>query len=285
MSAIGRIFLVLNLILSALFVGWAANLIKVEDGYRTQLEETQAELAQAQEDADNEAASLQAQLGTAESREATTRNERDAARNEAQGLSDDIEALRAEKASLQADITRMSNSLGDINTTLASVEAAKDRAVDEARTADAERDDAVDARMEADTARIQAEDALDSANGRIAQLEADLNDALAMGSKLETQLATVVAEYNVPVGALLEQPYVEATVLSVKNTADFSMVALNVGSDDAVKKGMTFEIWSGGQYKGTVRVDNVTPNMCSALVTLAVDGTYIAEGDNAATRL
>jgi invasion protein IalB len=108
---------------------------------------------------------------------------------------------------------------------------------------------------------------------------------MAQASKYKTQLDTVVAEYKVPIGDVLEQPLVEATVLSVKNTADFSMVALNVGSDNMVEKGMTFEIWAGDMYKGQVRVDNVTPNMCSALVTLAVDGASIAEGDNAATRL
>ena len=285
MSAIGRTFIFLNLILSALFVGWATQLLADEDSYREQLETTQAELEQARTEAQDTAEALQAQVAAAQAGEATTRNERDTFRNEAQELADDVAALRSEKDSLETDLTRMSSNLGDINTTLESIEAAKDRAIDEARTADSERDDAVAARMDADSARVAAEDALDAANGQIASLEVQLNDATALASKLDAQVKTLIETYNIPAGNAIAQEYVEATVLSVKNTSDFSMVALNVGSDDKVSKGMTFEIWAGGQYKGQVRVDNVTPNMCSALVTLAVDGASIAEGDNAATRL
>ncbi len=49
---------------------------------------------------------------------------------------------------------------------------------------------------------------------------------------------------------------------------------------------MTFQIWHQGRYKGEVRVESVSPKMCSALVTmLADDSVPMAEGDNAATRL
>ncbi|MDF1799090.1 MAG: hypothetical protein P1V81_07940 [Planctomycetota bacterium] len=285
MSAIGRIFLVLNLILSALFLGWASQVLAKSDEYKGQLETAVAEHAEAQNKLDEDIRALQAQLTSSETNYLTAKNDRDTARNQAQALQEDLDALSAEKQALGQDVTTMSNNLGDINTTLASVAAAKDRAVEAAREASSQRDSAVKARMEAESARVDAEDSLDAANGMIAALETQLNSALAEASHFKTQLDTVVAEYNVPIGDVLDQPLVEATVLSVKNTDQFSMVALNVGSDDKVKKGMTFEIWQGGKYKGQVRVDSVTPAMCSALVTLAVDGASISEGDNASTRL
>ena len=75
---------------------------------------------------------------------------------------------------------------------------------------------------------------------------------------------------------LLDQPMINASVLSVKKADGFDLVALNVGSDDDVMRGMTFQIWSGGQYKGEVRVDSVMPGMCSAIVTTSVDGTSMS---------
>jgi len=179
----------------------------------------------------------------------------------------------------------MTNSLGDLNSTLSSLEDAKDAAVAEARSSQAERDEAVAARMDADTARADVEDQLDQASLYIADLEKQLTSNLALISRKDAQLATIVDEYNIDLGKLLDQPLIEAAVLSVKKADGINLVALNVGSDNNVARGMTFQIWSGGQYKGEVRVDNVMPNMCSALVTIAVDGTMIAEGDNAATRL
>ena len=63
------------------------------------------------------------------------------------------------------------------------------------------------------------------------------------------------------------------------------LVALNVGSNQGVTRGMTFDIYSGDTYKGKVRIESVQPDKSSALVTLPRPGTTIGQGDRATTRL
>lgn len=285
MSAIGRIFLVLNLILSALFLGWASSMLSTSDNYRTQLDDEKAAHAVTTSETTAFADDLKVQLTTAQSGAATARNERDDAVLLAEGYKADLETEQTRGNGLLSDITVIGNNLSDLNATLASVEAAKDRAVADARDAVAARDAAVAEKMAAMAERTDVSDALDAANTNIAGLEEVLAKANANNLHLETILATAVEMYQIPISEIVAQPLIAGTVLSVKQSGDISLVALNVGSEDKVEKGMTFEVWSGGQYKGQVRVESVMPGMCSALVTKAVSGTAIAEGDHADTRL
>jgi len=285
MSAIGRIFLVLNLILSALFLGWASQVLTKSDEWRGKYDDKVAELAETTQNLDEEANAISAKLSAAKARLGAAEGQRDGFEQQLTDSMNDLEAARGTIADLQANVTTMTNGLGDLNSTLSSVEDAKDAAVAEARQAQSERDDAVAARMEADASRTDISDQLDSASLRIADLEKSLTSAQAMVSRKDAQLATIIDEYNIDIGGILDQPLIEAAVLSVKRSDGFDLVALNVGSDDDVKRGMTFQVWSGGQYKGEVRVDSVMPGVCSALVITAVDGTSMSEGDNAATRL
>lgn len=286
MSAIGRIFLVLNLILSALFVGWASKVIKHEDSYRSQYEQAVTDAEAAAKAAEAELTAVSAQLQTVKAEEANATSERDDAEREVANLKADLEAERQRVADLESNVKTMTASLSDINATLGSMEDSKNNAVADAREARDARDAAVSARMQADTARKSVEDSLDQANQRIADLEVALTSANKMVSRQSAQLATIVNDYNIDLSSLMDQPYVEATVLSVKEANGIALVALNVGSDDNIKRGMTFQIWKNGRYKGEVRIESVTPGMSSALVTvLADDSVPMAEGDNAATRL
>lgn len=285
MSAIGRIFLVLNLILSAVFLGWASNALSTSEEYKGQLEAKQVELAEAQAAGDAAAADLQAQLNTAKASAATARNSRDDFETLSTGLKTDLEAQTARNETLNGNVTIIGSNLADLNNTLAAVEKAKDDAVALAAKAKADADKATRDKMDADKARAAAEDNLDQADAMIAMLEAKNNSAMSSISELETTLATAVEIYNIPLSEIRRQPLVNGTVLSVLDRDGISLVSLNVGSDDEVTRGMTFEVWAGGQYKAQVRVESVMPGMCSALVIKTVDGTTIMEGDHADTRL
>ncbi|MFT4710829.1 MAG: hypothetical protein ACI9D0_001452 [Bacteroidia bacterium] len=285
MSAIGRIFLVLNLILSAVFLGWASNALSTSDEYKGQLDTLQAAHEQAMLDGDAAAADLQAQLNTAKASASTARNSRDDFETLSSGLKSDLEAQTARNETLNGSVTTIGSNIQDLNNTLAAVEQAKDDAVALAAQAKSDADDATRAKMAADQARAAAEDNLDQANAMIAMLEAKNNSAGKQISSLETTLATAVEVYGIPLSEIMPQPIVNGTVLSVLDRDGISLVSLNVGSDDEVTRGMTFEVWSGSQYKAQVRVESVMPGMCSALVIKTVDGTTITEGDHADTRL
>jgi len=76
-----------------------------------------------------------------------------------------------------------------------------------------------------------------------------------------------------------------ARVLSVKKDSD--IVLLSVGANDKVKKGYRFTVFEGKTYKAKVMVESVYPSMCAARIIpgLEADKQVIREGDSASTKV
>ena len=162
----------------------------------------------------------------------------------------------------------------------------KDRAVERANQAESERDDAADSAQEAEMARRDAADALAQAQGQISDLQAQLHSAETSVAQLEAEKATIVAAYDVDLSNIVAVPDIDAAVLEVRYDVAPGLVALNVGSADKVTRGMSFDIYSHAEgYKGRVKVESVREDMCSALVTIPVEGVQIRQGDQASTQL
>ena len=84
---------------------------------------------------------------------------------------------------------------------------------------------------------------------------------------------------------LYGMPLINGVVIEALYDVEPGLVAINKGTADNVKRGYTFDIYNGADYKGRVRVENVRENSCTAIVTQPVDGKRIGQGDKAATRL
>ncbi len=56
---------------------------------------------------------------------------------------------------------------------------------------------------------------------------------------------------------------------------------LNVGTNVGIEREYTFHIYRGGEYKGQVRVENVGPDLCNAVITGTKEGSTIALDDRA----
>ena len=169
--------------------------------------------------------------------------------------------------------------------TINKITAEKDAAVAAQNDAENERDDAVAQAQDAEQAKRDAEEAKAAADQQIADLEAEKVGLQDEVSRLDTHLAMVLEKTGLTVPELLATPKIDAQVLDVRLDLAPGLVMLNVGKDKEVKRGYTFEIWRGRQYKGQVRVENVQDNICSALVMSAVPGTTMSQGDRAATFL
>ena len=157
--------------------------------------------------------------------------------------------------------------------------------MERAHEAARERDDAQAAAQTAELARRDAAEASQAAQLRIGDLEAaraSLQEALAAS---EMVVATLVEVTGVNIDDIQVQPQIEAAVLDVRHDLPPGLVMLNVGRDKEVKRGFTFEIYRGSQYKGQVRVENVQANVCSAIIIRSVGGTTIIQGDRATTYL
>lgn len=111
------------------------------------------------------------------------------------------------------------------------------------------------------------------------EIEKENKELQWMLSKLEqsgVDVATIIAKEGQP-----DKP-IHAKVVAVKGT----IALLSVGKKDNVKPGHRFTVYNSGIYKGKVQVESVFPDYASARVILPLQpkDQTIREGDNASTR-
>ena len=285
MSAIGRIFVILNLVLAAAFVGYASTSLAKGNDWKQKYDDEVRAHAETQSTLDADKSKLVSDLNTERGLKESALAERDANKAEADRNASDLETARRTIADLTASVQSIEATLDGYNQTIAQVTAAKDAAVEDAREQERARVQAESERDAAVTAQRDAQDGLAAANEAIAQLERDLTASRKDAARKEAQLTQIVAMTGVELGAIAATPPIEARVLQVSYDLQPGLVALNVGSEQGVKRGMTFQIYSGNTWKGQVRVENVQAGMSSALITDMVADQTIAQGDNAATVL
>ncbi len=285
MSPIGRIFIVLNLILSAAFLGWAANALATTEDFKTQLTEEQAAHATTKAETAQTIEDLNIRISTLEDEKRGIRELRDQYLVEKDNLTSQLAEANRANDTMQGNLTEINSTLGQYDETIRQLSTQRAEAVDLRVTAENERDDAVEAQIAAEQAQRDAEEAKAAADTQIADLEAVRTDLQDQVSQLDTRLAMIMEITDVNWQELIATPKIDAQVLDARMDLAPGLVLLNVGKDKEVKRGYTFEIWRGKQYKGQVRVADVQDNVCSALVLNTVEGTTIQQGDDASTVL
>lgn len=78
-------------------------------------------------------------------------------------------------------------------------------------------------------------------------------------------------------------PRISGSVLIVSDEQEPGMVSINRGSAHDVERGFTFEVFSGGMYKGKVRVVDMQEEQCFCVIEKLLDGRAILQGDSART--
>jgi hypothetical protein len=282
MSSIGKIFLLINFGLAFGFLFWASTAVatnaKWKDQYEAELAAHQSTEASFKEDLSG----LQIDLNNERDAKDARASERDQATAEATRNREELDAAKRANEQLRADVAAIKESLDAYLQQNQALEAAKDAAVAEARELERECDSASQASDDSEQARADAEEALREAQAQIASLERNVNTFKGEVSQLEAQVAAAVQS-----GFTIDNPQVDidARVLNVDTSITPGLVALNVGANSGVKRGMTFQVYSGSSYKGYVRVETVRENMCSALIVAQVEGASIGQGDSASTNL
>lgn len=281
MSPIGRIFLILNLILSAVFLGWASNVLATSQDYKGRAEAAEASLETTQAELEEQISELNTQLAAEEAAKSKFREERDQALSRAQAAESSLVTAKNEAAELRGSVDAATSQLGDYNSRLETIASAQERAIEEARTMERERNAAQQAATEAERAKRDAEEQMASLQQELASAEIQVTELSRTLAEAESRIQQYVTEF----GATVDDPVakIDGAVLGVR--ADLGLVALNVGTNNGVTRGMTFDVFRGSQYKGEVRVVDVEANRCSAVVDDPSRAAGIARGDNATTQL
>ncbi len=287
MSPIGRIFIVLNLVLSAAFIGWAANALGAAENYKEQLEQANKDHATMILAKDTDISKLGIEKTELSESQRTFREQRDQTQALADRLQGQIDEEKRRNDQLDGQIAKIQATLNDYNQTIKQLNEEKDRLTQRAHEAEKARDDAQAASQQTELARRDADEARGNAETKIADLEAEKTALTEKVSELETRLAIVVETTGIKPENIGTQPQIQASVLQVRYDKDggSGLVMLNVGKEQNVKRGYTFDIYRGATYKGQVRVEDVQDAICSAVIIREKEGTKIAQGDSASTNL
>ena len=144
MSAIGRIFVIFNLVLAAAFVGWAATSLAKGSEWMQRYQDEQAAHEATRTEMQAQIDDLRNNLNTERDQKDRFREERDGAQAERDRLAKDLDEARRANDQLRGDISQIQETLAGYNQTIAALEQAKDAAVAEARDLERQRDAAQD---------------------------------------------------------------------------------------------------------------------------------------------
>ncbi|HUR26698.1 MAG TPA: hypothetical protein VM509_00810 [Planctomycetota bacterium] len=276
--------MILNLVLAAAFLGFAANQLSQATNVTALLKDEQAKHEATKTKLTAENSALTTQVNQLKTDLSTAKDERDQNKTALEGKIADLAHEKATNASLLGEVTGIKESLNGYNMTIASLTSQKDALVKEKEDAFAARSKAESEKDKADEARREAELTVAKANTQIETLERAKTTAEKTSSKLDAELKQVYAVTNIPrIGT--PQKLVEGAVINVDTSVAPGLLAINKGSKDGINKGTMFDVYNGGTYKGRAQVALVKDDMCSALITLEVKEAKISQGDRVTTQL
>jgi len=280
MSSIGKIFVVVNLVLSLLLLGSLGSLLNAARETKDDVTRLQSELAAAQE----EFAQAESDFNT---RKRQLDGEKNSLQNEKQDLADERDAAQRNLASERESNQQLRNDLSQLTASFDQLQQSVDAKDQRNRELQTLNDDY---RTQAQEAQAQAADAEQSRRdleeqiagfeGQIAQLDDELTNALDRARKAEG-LVDVAKAAGFDVNAIVAPVAVDATVVQVDQ--EFNFVILDKGSDQGIERGLTLDVVRGGEYLGQVRVDSVEPGYSTA--TIVLSKAPMQARDRATTRL
>ncbi|MCA9079716.1 MAG: hypothetical protein KDA58_04115 [Planctomycetaceae bacterium] len=289
MSYVGKILVVLQVVLSVLFMTFAGAVYAIHSNWNGKYTAVQTQL----NDATQQIKVAQEELETAKTDFNTNlKNETERANR-----------FQAEKLTLEARVATLE---GQNNTVEQQRDTEKGLAQAKAAEARFRQEEAERRRIENDKLQVQ----LDTISGenrslkdQIISKNADYDELIAKHNELLEQsayLERIVAAYSLPTNprevAKLSAPAppVEGLVRTVKRdkTNRVKFVELTIGSDDGLLVGHSMDVvhipsngGNGAEWLGKVKVVSVNPDSAVAEVILAAKNGIIQEGDNVTTKL
>ena len=184
--------------------------------------------------------------------------------------------LGGQLQSIEGKLNDLTQTNGDLNSELSDLR----RQFETVRN---ERDAALDARDAASSVSTSAVEEANMATGEASDLRLKLARETERANQVEAQLATAVSLYGIDVNTIGAQPAMEGMVTSVAEAGGTTYVVINLGKNDSVQPGFTYDVFDGSTYKGRISV--LTVNESKSAATVAMFNAPIAAGDRVVTRL
>jgi septal ring factor EnvC (AmiA/AmiB activator) len=282
MSTLTKVFVVLVLIISLVYLGVSATLFAHRVDFKDKYESEVAAHNKTKDEAKTDKGKLEADIAAkakeiqnlaqaakeAENRASEANREKDAVRADFNKLKGDYTALVAEQSKLQANNDALTQRNDNLNKQLS----------DEKKL----REDAQRVRDTVQAELLASQDRLDKAYKDIAEMEKQIVEVSRAKNEIESELAYLRALVpnlnNVPA-----EPKIDGTVLGVSNNVN--LVLISVGEKDKVQVGYRFTVYRGSTYVSKLVVDRVDDTWAACRELSEFRKEAIQQGDSVSTRV
>ncbi len=279
MNWLGKVFVVLILIMSVMFMAFAMavyathknwrEVIEGPNGLRQQLQQAQQENEQLKNEHNRRVENLTREKEAAEQQLAKLETERVALADRNVQIQTELDQLQQQQrehiaavASTQTLNEGLSNEAGTLRQQIRTEQQARDAAF--ART------------LEATEAVHQLTGQYEVARERSEQL-----------TKQVSGMTHVMREEGIDPdtepGAVV--PTVDGVISQIRRSGGAQLVEVTIGADDGLKAGNTVEVFRGAKYLGRVEILQTSPDKSVGRVDRRFQQGQIQEGDRVATRL
>lgn len=285
MSPIGRVFIVLNLVLAGVFVGFGGTYLQKQHDFKSQLLAEQKARGEEVGRLQSDITRLEQERNTFENAKTARETELDAMKNRVAQVEDENKRLHQQNASFEGDIKKLTSLAEASNTQMKAAFEQSDAAYKMATADQKVKDEAVRAKDTAEaenrtlkTTIASLQETITGKDLQIASLNKDVS---------EKDLLLAVATQNGFVKGMAA-PTLAGMVTNASGRLCTIQVTDNPGDVDIgdmiAKLPFSFAIYDASGYKGEATATRYEPSAKAVLCNLTLVKGDIKEGDRASTK-
>lgn len=289
MSFLGKVLIVLQVVMSVLFMCAAAAVFSIHSDWRDKSKALEVQLQQANTAHSDEIQKLNTEIAAAKAAEAAATNQANAQVANVQRLDRDVAALTQQRNQLNQEVDRQTG------------------------LAESKSIEAKSRQSEAEKQRVQNEQGLKTQDDLTRQIQVQKDQLYGMGLERDKMIAQITAllEQNAFLEKVVRQngldtdpalvadaieppPPVDGIVVEIQKdkTNRTRFVHISIGEDDGLRLQHELDVYrpaeqNGGktQYLGRIKIIHLTPDEAVGIVVQAAKNGIIERGDNVTTRL
>ena len=289
MSPLTKVFVALHVVLSLLASAAAVTYVSTVQNYRAVADASKGQVSSLQSQLATKESALKAAQTQQQMQVSQSNSQIDAANAALAKAQSDVQAAQAQAA---AEAAKLLLAQTNISALTGAVQVAE-------KSTSALQDQVATLRQTGDT-RLQRQADLDRANADL-QSKLDVTERqrrnfqeqLVEARKQNGQLSSYIKDKNLNLDEAMAgaggvgrgAPKVEGQIRSISMVGPVKYATISIGSDDAVRKGMTFNITSAdGRFLGRMEIEAVDRNQAFGRITTGPRLNEVAQGNTVQTQ-
>jgi vacuolar-type H+-ATPase subunit I/STV1 len=279
MNWLGKVFVVLILIMSLVFMGLAMAVYATHRNWREVVEGPNGLRSQL-----DQARQSNEELKSEHNRRVEDLiREKDAAEQQLAKLETERVALAENNVRIQSELDKLTQERGEHIAAVASTQSLNEGLSKEATGLRQQIRGEQQARDAAFAKTLDATEAVHQLTGQYETQRERYEQLTKQAAGMRHVMREEGLDPDTEPGAVV--PTVDGVVSQVRRTAGAQLVEVTIGADDGLKAGNTLEVFRGSKYLGRVEVLQTSPDKSVGRVDRRFQQGQIVEGDRVATRL